>query len=47
MFFVFYKIVTNNSLKNRMPNSIFLIFYCMHCKKVENFYNTYNLKLFL
>ena len=47
VFFVFFKIVINNSLKNRMPKSNFVIFYCMHCKKMENFYNTYNLKLFL
>ena len=46
MFFVFFKIVINNSLKNRRPKSNFLIFYCMHCKKMEIFYNTYNLKLF-
>ena len=43
MFFVFFKIVINNSLKNRRPKSNFVIFYCMHCKKMENFYNTYNL----
>ena len=47
MFFVVFKIVINNSLKNRRPYSNFLIFYSMHCKKIENFYNTYNLKLFL
>ena len=47
MFFVFFKIVINNSLKNRRPNSNFLIFYCMHCKKIEIFYNSYSLKLFL
>ena len=47
VFFVFFKIVINNSLKNRRPNSNFsYFFYCMHCKKIENFYNTYNLKLF-
>ena len=43
MFFVFFKIVINNSLKIRRPNSNFLIFYCMHSKKIENFYNSYNL----
>ena len=47
MFFVFFKIVINNSLENRRPKSNFLIFYCIHCKKMENFYDTYNLKLFL
>ena len=47
MFFMFFKIVINNSLENRRPKSNFVIFYCMHCKKNENFYNTYNLKLFL
>ena len=47
VFFVFFKIVINNSLKIRRPKSNFLIFYCMHCKKMENFYNTYNLILFL
>ena len=47
MFFVFFKIVINNSLENRRPKSNFVIFNCMHCKKKENFYNTYNLKLFL
>ena len=44
---MFFKIVINNSLKNRKPEYNFLIFYCMHCKKMENFYDTYNLKLFL
>ena len=48
MFFVFFKIVINNSLKNMMPKSNFLFFFiaCIE-KKMENFYNTYNLKLFL
>ena len=43
---MFFKIIINNSLENRRPKSNFVIFYCMHCKKKENFYNTYNLKLF-
>ena len=47
VFFVFFKIVINNSLKNMRPKYNFLIFYCLHCKKMENIYNTYNLKLFL
>ena len=47
VFFVFFKIVINNSLENMRPKSNFLIFYCMHCKKMKIFYNTYNLKLFL
>ena len=37
VFFVFFKIVINNSLKNRMPKSNFVIFYCMHCKKNGKF----------
>ena len=48
MFFVFFKIVINNSLKNRRPKSNFFYFlFACIVKKMENFYNTYNLKLFL